>query len=457
MSAIVRILAANSEINPVAELQKSFALIKLGGKVSVVELPPPDVSWGVHGTPQMFAKNDGSTLLTRALQLVPSFKPPKIVIADFFASPSTAMFDDIAFDPRPTGPSVINLWTGPTVIGVPGTFPIIQQFIDEIIANGDPLVTTYLLNFMAHMLQRPEQKPRVMLVLMGGQGTGKGTFCRLLQSIWSRTTLVTNQIADVAGSFNGVLERKFVIWLDEALFAGDYKATDALKSLITEPTISLHAKYQEPRNIFSCHRFFAATNASHFARTDADDRRFVYLPVSDRHKGNRAYWDALNGALASPELPALVDHLQNRNLAAFDPTRRASSTALVDQKIKSLTGFDQWWYSVLQTGEVRPDGFEGVLGEPSREPRELRQTSTVFMSSSALIESYQNFSKAHGLRDKSIVSGGLKDRLKALCPLAQYHREEKTGKQKRGYRMPSLPVARSEFETFIGGTLEWPL
>jgi hypothetical protein len=454
MSAIVRILAANSEINPVAELQKSFALIKLGGKVSVVELPPPDVSWGVHGTPQMFAKNDGSTLLTRALQLVPSFKPPKDVIADFFASPSTAMFDDIAFDPRPTGPSVINLWTGPTVMGGPGTFPIIQQFIDEIIANGDPLVTTYLFNFMAHMLQRPEEKPRVMLVLMGGQGTGKGTFCRLLQSIWSRTTLVTNQIADVTGNFNSVLERKFVIWLDEALFAGDYKATDALKSLITEPTISLHAKYQEPRNIFSCHRFFAATNASHFARTDVDDRRFVYLPVSDRHKGNRAYWDALNGALASPELPALVDHLQNRNLVSFDPTRRPSSTALVGQKIKSLTGFDRWWYSVLQTGEMGANRYVLLCEEDTLE---LSPTSENFISTSVLVNCYQDFAKAHGLTGKSIDSRGLKDRLDVLCPLAQYHRAEKTGKQKRGYRIPSLPVARSEFETFIGGALEWPL
>jgi hypothetical protein len=330
MSAVVQMLAANPKADPVAELQKKFALMKLGGKVSVIELPPPGVCWGMHGTPQMYAKTDASTVLTRALQLVLSSVPAKEVISAFYASPSTAIFDDITFDPRPTGPSIINLWTGPTVTGVPGPFPTIQQFIDEVIANGDPVVESYLMNFLAHMLQRPEEKPRVMLVLMGGQGTGKGTFSRLLQSIWSRTTLITNQIADVTGNFNSAMERKFIVWLDEALFAGDYKATDALKSLITEPTISIHAKFQEPRNTFSCHRFLAATNASHFARTDADDRRFVYLLVSDRHKGNQAYWDVMNGALASPELPALVDHLQNRNLASFDPSKRPGSTALVE-------------------------------------------------------------------------------------------------------------------------------
>jgi len=399
----------------------------------------------------MFAKSDASTLLTRELQHVPSAKAAEIVIADFYASPSTFMFDEITFDPRPTGPSVINLWTGPTVTGVPGTFPTIQQFIDEVVSNGDPTVATYLFDFLAHMLQRPEEKPRVMLVLMGGQGTGKGTFCRLLKSIWSRTTLITNRIADVTGDFNSVLERKYVVWLDEALFVRDFKAADALKSLITEPTISIHAKYQEPRNTFSCHRFFAATNASHFARTDADDRRFVYLPVSETYKGKQGYWDALNAALASPELPAFVDHLQSRNLALFDPTRRPSSNALIDQRVKSLTGFDQWWYSVLQTGETGWGIGNKLRG---RAPAELHATEPVFISSNDLIHLYQNFAKIHGLNQKSIAHGALKDRLMALCPTAKYDRTQKSKNQARGYQIPALPLARSAFETFIGGALE---
>jgi hypothetical protein len=452
MSAVVQMLTAAQKIDPVAELQKKFALLKLGGRFSVIELPPQGVAWGAHGTPQMFTKSDAATLLTRALQLIPSSASVKEVIAAFYARDSTMTFDEITFDPRPTGPSVINLWTGPTVMGVPGAFPIIQQFIDEVIANGDPGAATYLMNFMAHMLQRPEEKPRVMLVLMGGQGTGKGTFCRLLQSIWSRTTLVTNQIADVTGNFNSVLERKFIIWLDEALFAGDYKATDALKSLITEPTISIHAKFQEPRNTFSCHRFFAATNAYHFARTDADDRRFVYLPVSDRHKGNQAYWDTLNGALVSPELPALVDHLQNRILASFDPTNRPGSTALVEQKIKSLNGFDQWWYSALQTGE-----FATSESYPSGAAMELGLLTPVFFGTLLLVDSYKTFAKAHSFRERSVDEKALKDRLKILCQSAKYDRKQEARNQYRGYDLPALPVARADFEKFIGGPLEWPL
>jgi hypothetical protein len=452
MSAIVQMLTTTPKIDPVAELQKKFALMKLGGKVSVIELPPPGVCWGMHGTPQMYAKTDASTLLTRALQLVLSSVPAKEVISAFYASPSTAIFDDITFDPRQTGPSIINLWTGPTVTGVPGPFPTIQQFIDEVIANGDPVVESYLMNFLAHMLQRPEEKPRVMLVLMGGQGTGKGTFCRLLQSIWSRTTLITNQISYITGNFNSVLERNFIVWLDEALFAGNYEATDALKSLVTEPTIAIHAKHKEPRNSFSCHRFFAATNASHFARTDADDRRFVYLPVSDKYKGNQGYWDTLNRAIASPELPAFIDHLQNRNLSLFDPTNRPSANTLTDQKIKSLSGLDQWWYSVLQTGEFATSGPYASVAI-----LELGQFAPVFFTTSTLTDSYSSYAKAHSLRAPTVDEKPLKDRLQILCPSALYTRKLQAGNRNRGYDIPALPVARSEFEAFLGATLQWPL
>jgi len=67
MSAIVQMLAADPKIDPVAELQKKFALLKLGGKFSVIERPPLGVSWGAYGIPQMFAKSEASTLIRRQL------------------------------------------------------------------------------------------------------------------------------------------------------------------------------------------------------------------------------------------------------------------------------------------------------------------------------------------------------------------------------------------------------
>jgi len=40
---------------------------------------------------------------------------------------------------------------------------------------------------------------------------------------------------------------------------------------------------------------------------------------------------------------------------------------------------------------------------------------------------------------------------------AQYNRKQQSGNQNRGYDIPALSIARAEFESFIGGALQWPL
>ena len=55
-----------------------------------------------------------------------------------------------------------------------------------------------------------------MLVLYGGQGTGKGTFIRLLEAIWPYTTVMIQDANEVVGRFTGVMERSFFVCFDEA-------------------------------------------------------------------------------------------------------------------------------------------------------------------------------------------------------------------------------------------------
>ncbi len=171
---------------------------------------------------------------------------------------------------------------------------------------------SYLLRYLAHMLQRPWEKPGIMIVHLGGQGTGKGTFFRILRAIWGRTALQVSDIQEVIGHFNAVLERNFIVFMNEAIFSGDKKALDRLKSLITEPACRVEQKYQPARTIDSYHRFFAASNHDHFARVEQDDRRFVFLRVPDGAKGNHQFFSQLSNAIDDPAvIDALVYELMN--------------------------------------------------------------------------------------------------------------------------------------------------
>ena len=137
---------------------------------------------------------------------------------------------------------------------------------------------------------------------------------------------------------------------------------------------------------------------------------------------------------------------------AFDPTKRPETSLLTDQKIKSLSGIEQWWHEVLQTGEF-------TTSDHDKPPIviELGRTDSVFIATLRLKRGYETFAKAHNLRDRSFTEKNLMDRLQKLCGPLQYKRTKQDEAQARGYLIPALPAARLAFETYIGGTLEWPL
>ena len=236
----------------------------------------------------------------------------KSTITQFWINPGTQVFNATAFSPLPQPASTINYWIEPTAKPRAGNCDILQAFLLNIICAGSQVTYSYLLRYLAHMLQRPWEKPGIMIVHLGGQGTGKGTFFRILRAIWGRTALQVSDIQEVIGHFNAVLERNFIVFMNEAIFSGDKKALDRLKSLITEPACRVEQKYQPARTIDSYHRFFAASNHDHFARVEQDDRRFVFLRVPDGAKGNHQFFSQLSNAIDDPAvIDALVYELMN--------------------------------------------------------------------------------------------------------------------------------------------------
>ncbi len=268
--------------NPLAALQEKFALIDLSGEIRVIDKDSVASfrAGTLIGEIPFYKRIDGGVLMNRHLETLPIPCNPKQVIEEFWTSPQTTLYSGTAFTPKPTPQSILNFWVGPVVVPKPGNWVIIRNYLRDVICAGQDASFNYLINFLAHMIQKPEEKPGVIIVLLGGQGTGKGMFFQLLRAIWPRTTLLVSDVDQVIGRFNAALERNFVVCMDETLFAGDRKAMDRLKSTVTEPTIKIEQKFQPLRVIESVHRFFAASNHDHFAHVDSDDRRFAYLRVA---------------------------------------------------------------------------------------------------------------------------------------------------------------------------------
>ena len=245
-------------------VQDKFALISLGGKVGIVDKQELEAT-NTDGTASRLVvmnRNDGGLLVQRYVSSGFPQVDSKNTLSTFTHSKDTTLFNGVEFNPRFTTPNVLNLWVGMTLRPQAGSWSLIKTLLLDVICGGRQSEYQYLIKYIAHALQRPWEKPGVMVILLGGQGIGKGTLSKILQKIWSATFLQVNRIKQVAGDFNGSLERAYIVFLDEALFAGDRSSSDALKSLVTEPTLSINEKHQPARQITSYHRFFGASNAA---------------------------------------------------------------------------------------------------------------------------------------------------------------------------------------------------
>ena len=438
-------------IFPLSALQDRFCLINLGGEIRIVDKQQIEAvrSGARDGEVTFYKRAEGSILMQRVLETLPVSSKANVVIQQFIVNPGTHSFDAVAFSPLPTPPTTLNYWTGPTIKPVAGAWLDLNRFLLWVICDGNEKAFGYLKNYLAHMLQKPEEKPDIMIVLLGGQGTGKGTFFRLLHSIWSRTTLQVSDVDQVIGQFNAALERNYVICMDEALFSGDKKSMERLKSLITEPSCRIEQKYQPSRTIDSYHRFFAASNNGHFAQIDKDDRRFLFLRLSSDYQGNLEYFEKLHQLIENEDVvSAMVFDLLTIDLDNFKVRNRPLTAEHTMQKIQSLTGFERYWLEVLHAGSIST-----TMGTV------IEWDEAVFISTKDLTNSYKEYDK-NASRYNAIQSQQIAATLEKLCPSARSKREvihagslEKT--QVRGYLLPSIGVARTEFESSIGCKLQW--
>jgi hypothetical protein len=421
-----------------ATIQTQYALINLNGALWVLDRRRLDAPCNQGMAAQLALSNfsHGGLLIRRAVKEQFPQADARTVADSFFQSPGTTCYQGVEFNPRETTPGWLNLWVGPTIVPAAGDCKAIKRFLFEIVCRRDPAAYMYLMNYMAHALQRPWEKPGVMIILIGGQGTGKGTFGRILQRIWGASYVQVTNIDHVTGTFNGALERSFIVFMDEALFAGNRSASDRLKSLVTEPVVLINEKHQPTRQITSHHRFVAATNASHLKHTERDDRRDFTLRLSDERKGDFAYWKPLHEDIDGEGLDALVYELLQRDLSEFNVRAKPSTPELIEQKLMSLDAIERWWFDSLQNGTI---GESGVW--PSFIPT---------------TEALEGVFTTPGTRlYKRPIGRELVRAIKPLAPSVRLDQRRVEGHRQRGLVLPSLEVARAEFETWIGGSIDW--
>tara|TARA_R100000951_G_scaffold97173_1_gene86763 strand:- start:53 stop:2692 length:2640 start_codon:yes stop_codon:yes gene_type:complete len=266
---------------------------------------------------------------------------------------------EIGFDPRNReNNEIFNLWNGYN-IGKEDTEkydeaeakPLLDH-IKNIWCKGSEESYEYIMNYFAHILQKPYEKTGVVLALKSEQGGGKGIVLKKLGNIIGDTHYAQNSNANfLFGDFNGQLEGKILINLDEAFWGGDKKMEGVIKNKVTETKQTINKKNKE-NYVIDCHaNYIITTNNDWFAGTTEDDRRHYCLEL-DNAKAGRTTKESEEyfSEIENVSCESFAKILYNRDISNFKARMFKKTKLLQDQVERNWNSPKVWWNSIMKKG-----------------------------------------------------------------------------------------------------------
>lgn len=100
-----------------------------------------------------------------------------------------------------------------------------------------------MLNWIAHLVQRPSERiDHALLITSEAKGIGKSTLGSIVRRLVGERNCRVAQTKDLKSQFDGWLAGKLYVQVDEVYESGNWELANKLKSLITEPVVSVNLK-----------------------------------------------------------------------------------------------------------------------------------------------------------------------------------------------------------------------
>lgn len=368
----------------------------------------------------------------------------------WFNHPARAYYEGVTFAPNGLDvhgrvrdlDRVFNLWTDIEQIGAPGDWSLLKAHIRAILCKDDEDAFEYLMNWMAHLFQKPWEKPGVAVVVWGKKRTGKGTVADAIrEALGQRLSRMFTQKDHVVGKFSASAQPPLFNQIEEAVFAKNPREEGPLKSKITDPTETVELKFKTPYEVPSFGRWWFNSNSPTPVPITYDEERYFILHVSDERASDHAYFTAIRQQLYHDGgLAAMVHELMERDISKFNvrcPPHTAERAVMV---LEMLSPADRAIADLLISGEVAL--LDVNKGAPIFTEQLLKHAATWIEKDkvrAALNDAFKRFGAkdasqadiAKGLRDVGVID-------------SERNAHAQRG-QRAGYRFLPLEQAREKF------------
>lgn len=217
----------------------------------------------------------------------------------------------------------------------------------KVMCDGDIPAYEYVLNWFAHLLQKPAQKS-THLIITGVQGTGKTIALYPIKKIMGGGYFESTQPErDVWGNFNPIMASALLVILSETDKRNSFGADGRIKALITDDEITIRDLHKAPFIVRSAHRFITPTNSFDPVKLEDGDRRNMIIKMSDEFKNNWTYFNNFTEMFDSVDaLLTLYSWLMARNIEGWNfriIPKTEYHKAVASYARNPLDEFLEWW------------------------------------------------------------------------------------------------------------------
>lgn len=346
---------ASQARDPVDDLNVKYVRIRIGGEMRALFRRYDHVQngWGIA----TMRKLELFDRYNRSQDMVPvTFKNGKTKYVSkaelWWKSDKTEIVDDgLVFDPDLPKQQIVKLPTGAVVYNTWGGFPLIRAktYDENAIAMWVTHLTTHIcagnqdhaaviLDFLAHMLQNPKEKPKFAILLKSEEGVGKGIFIapfrRILGELYGHFT----DPEAIVGEYNGQLESKILAYFDE-IYIKNASKSNKIKGLITEDTLHIRKMRTDPYPAQNILRIIMASNYRNPVPLSPTDRRYFVVegkPIADR-RAHLQECKKKQKVFSSQQFATdLYAYLLLRDITNFEPYGPPTTLAKLEQQKSNL-------------------------------------------------------------------------------------------------------------------------
>ena len=431
----------------VQRVNKKHAVARVSGKTVVMDFHPDGrVSYGTVGDLHNLYENDRRAKDDTTEAISKAWMREK---------GRRTYLEGIIFAPNRDVEGAYNHWQGFSVDRYEGPdasrgCKLFLKHLRDVICSGNEDRYRYALQYWAHMIQQPEDKPGVAFVVKGKKGTGKDTIAEYLGRIVKHHYITIANKDQLTGKFNQHQEKCLLLHVQEGFWAGDKRDEGPLKYLITSRDVMIEPKGLNAFTVQSVLRVFISSNERWVVPASDDERRFFVLNVSDKHRRDHAYFKALRAEMEGDGPSSLLTYLSELDLSNFEVRDVPDTEALAEQKVQGLKNVERWWISVLEHGSLTSAHAGGGITD-----REW-QHGIVRIEKDEFRDAYCRWMRTRRYDGEEVNEREFGKRLIEMLPEILQSRPRVGGKQVPHYVLPDLQACRSSFERYLGSELIWP-